>query len=298
MNSLINKITTISVAFTVIALTLFAACTDRIDITTEGMEPRLVIYGYITSDTTQHSIRITRSGGYFDTTPPEGVSNAIVTITSEDETYQLTENPQIPGLYQTPPNTFGTEGKTYSMHVTVDSDDDGEMEEFEASSYMPYSSEVDSIQLQASTIFDDMIEVLLYGKISDKNERNYFSFHTYRNNVAVNDSLVGFFILDDEYLDKKEIKGLSCFYLDQEDERSVLTPGDTLTLRLDIFTKEYADFMDNAQTEVDEKNPIFSGPPANVETNIKSKYNPKELPVVGFFSAFSGRETSTIYKPE
>lgn len=297
MNLLQYKITKITLCCAAVAA-LLTACTERIDITTEGMEPQLVIYGYITADTMQHSIRITRSGGYFDTTAPEGISQAIVTISSEGESYQLTENPAIPGLYQTSADVFGTEGKTYALHVAVDSDNDGEMEEFEASSLLPYASRVDSIQLQSSTVFDDMVEVLLYGELSEKNELNYFSFHTYRNDVIVNDSLVGFFILDDEYLDKKEFKGLTCFYLDQEDPLSVLIPGDTVTLRVDIFTKEYADFMYNAQMEVEERNPIFSGPPANVETNIKSKYNPKELPVVGFFSAFSGREATTIYTGE
>ena len=50
------------------------ACMERTDIHTEASPPRLVIYGYITTDTMQHAIRITHSTGYFVTTKPEGIS--------------------------------------------------------------------------------------------------------------------------------------------------------------------------------------------------------------------------------
>jgi len=46
----------------------------------EDASPQYVIYGYITSDEKRHSVRITRSAGFFSTQRPEGVS-AVVTIT-------------------------------------------------------------------------------------------------------------------------------------------------------------------------------------------------------------------------
>lgn len=286
---------TISIALLLIIMAMAPACTERISISTEDAPEHLVIYGYLTNDTTAHSIRITRSAGYFATTTPVGVSNAIVEITSDDTIIRLIEKDGEPGLYQTPPDIFGEEGKSYSLYVSVDADGDGVAEEFEADTYMPYASTVDSIQLQQSEVFDDEIEILLYGKIGD-NERNYFSFHAYRNQTIVNDSLVGFFIIDDEYIEKKELNGLSCFYLDQEDDRSRLTYGDTVTLRVDILPKDYADFLENAQDQVDGSNPIFGGPPANVETNIRSIVNTNAIPIVGFFSAFTGTQASTVYR--
>ena len=93
--------------FVVLILTT-VSCTERIDIKTDDAPPRLVIYGYISTDTTQHSIQITRSAGYFTTESPEGLSHAIVTISdSNGNIISLTENDTVPGLYQTSPDVYG-----------------------------------------------------------------------------------------------------------------------------------------------------------------------------------------------
>lgn len=272
------------------------ACTHRIDITTEDAPERLVIYGFITNDMTQHSIRITRSSGYFATHKPEGIRDAIVSIRTDKNTLYLIENPNEPGLYQTEGKLAGIEGETYTLYVAVDFDQDGDLEEFEASSYMPFAATVDSIGFRESSVFDHTIEVLLYGRIPELTDGdNYFSFHLSRNDTIVNDSLQGFFILSDEYLEKSEFNGLSCFYMDQEEEDGLLTPGDSVLLRVDVMTKEYATFLDNAREEWEGTNPIFGGPPANVETNIRSLHNPNNIPVSGFFSAYSGSMAGRIY---
>lgn len=279
----------------IIGLSALISCTQRIDIQTKDAPERLVIYGYITNDNKQHLITLSRSSGYFATTPPEGVSDAIVTLSNSKETLVLTESPKGSGKYITDSELRGIEGEHYTLKVSVDFDKDGQMEEFEADSYMPYAAQVDSIGFINSTLFDDLIEVQLYGK-SGKNEENYFSFHVSKNDTILNDSLSGFFIISDEYLAHTEFIGLSCFYIDQEDEEEMLRPGDFVELRIDVLTKEYTDFLDNAQTEAGGSIPIFSGPPANVQTNIRDIYNPNKIPVSGFFSAFSGSKASRIYE--
>jgi hypothetical protein len=282
--------------FMVVLFAGFFSCTEKITVSTNDAPEHLVIYGYITNDTTVHSIRITRSAGYFSPGVPEGVSDAVVRITSGDKIIELTENRTEPGVYQTEPDVFGEAGKPYLLYVSADVDGDGAAEEFEASDTMPYPAEIDSIGLRQSEAFDDMMEIVLYGKIPDGNEKNYFSFHAYRNDVIVNDSLSGFFILGDEYLEKREFAGLACFFLDQEDDRSMLQPGDRISLHIDLLTEGYAEFLDNAQMQVSGSNPVFSGPPANIQTNIRSIRNTNRIPVVGFFSAFSGQSKTTVYR--
>lgn len=273
-------------------ISLFS-CTDRIDIKTEDAPPRLVIYGYITSDTMQHSIRITRSSGYFATSKPAGISDATVTISTDDTTFILKENLSDPGLYQTDASAFGVEGKTYTLNVKVAFD--GAKEEYEASSYLPLPAAVDSIFLKESENFTDFVEILLYGKMAD-NEENYMSFHAYRNNVLVNDSLVNFSLIDDEYIDKKEMKGIPCYYLDQEKDECKIQEGDTVGLQINSITKEYSDFLRDAQTEAMGSVPIFSGPPANIQTNIRPKNAANKIPISGFFTAYSRSRADTIYK--
>lgn len=273
---------------------LAVACTARIDIRTDSAEERLVIYGYITSDPLRHEISLTRSAPYFADTPPVGVSGAEVTISSEEGTLRLEEDPLNPGNYTTPATFAGREGLTYILRVRLDFNNDGEDELFEAESYMPYTAALDSITLQPSKLFNDMIEMQLYGR-RPPNEVNYLSFHGYRNGVIINDSLKGFVIIDDKYSSQEEFHGLTCFMFNQEEEDRRLEPGDVVTLRIDVLTEEYARFIWNAQSEIGNNVPIFSGPPANVESNIRSLTNPTDIPVSGFFSAFSGREASRLF---
>ncbi|MDR0431100.1 MAG: DUF4249 domain-containing protein [Tannerellaceae bacterium] len=286
-----------AIVFWCVSFVCILSCTDRIDINTEASAPRLVIYGYITSDTTQHNIKITRSSGYFSTEKPEGIRNALVTIRTEQECFTLKESPLEAGLYQTDASVYGTEGKTYHLSVIVDFDEDGETEEYEASSYMPHPPRIDSIDFRPSILFDNYLEVLIWGHMPEKDE-NYLSFHLYRNQEIVNDSLQGFFIIDDEYMQQTEIIGVPCFYLDQEEEQSILHDGDEITARIDGVTKEYATFIGNAQSELWGSDPIFSGPPANVETNITSKHPSEDIRVSGFFTAFSGSKKKTVYHPK
>ena len=275
-------------------LSLFS-CTDRIDIKTDDADPRLVIYGYITTDTMQHSIRITRSSGYFATSKPAGISNADVTIATDDATFTLTENPSDPGLYQTAANVYGLPGKTYKLNVKVDFENSGVKEEYEASSYLPLPPAVDSIFLKEPENFTDFMEILLWGKIAD-NEENYMSFHAYSNRALVNDSLVNYSLIDDEYIDKKEMKGVACYYLDQEKDEEKIVKGDIVGLRVNSITKEYSDFLRDAQSEAIGSIPIFSGPPANIQTNIKARNANNKIPISGFFTAYSGKKAEIVYE--
>ena len=292
--SLYKKIPVLGIVFSTILLICLFACTARIDINTEASAPRLVIYGYITTDTMQHSIRITRSSGYFSTSKPEGISDAVVTIRTDKEIFTLKESASEAGLYQTDKSVYGIEGETYRLSVTLDFDEDGQSEEYEATSYMPQAPQVDSIGFRSSDLFNDYLEVLVWGRMPELDE-NYLSFYLYRNHELVNDSLQGFFAVDDEYMDKKEIIGIPCFYLDQEEEDSKLSEGDTITVRINGITKEYTTFMNEAQSELWGSDPIFSGPPANIGTNIISKTPSEHILISGFFTAYSGNKHTTTY---
>lgn len=291
----LNRPVYIALGVITILLLQMAGCTSRIDIFTNDAPQRLVIYGYITTDTTRHSIKITRSTGYFATIAPPTISGAEVTIHCEDNVYILNEDPANPGMYLTDPTVYGEEGKTYTLYVSVDFEGNGQMEDYTATTYLPYAAEVDSISTKESDLFDDMVEILYYGRLSDADE-NYLSFRIFRNHIAVNDSLKDYQLIDDKYIDKKEIQGVSCYYMDQEEEKFLLTPGDLVTLRVDAITKDYFEFLDNAQSEVWGNNPVFSGPPANVQTNITAIREDNDIPISGYFTAYTSRFSSTIYE--
>ncbi|MDR1646056.1 MAG: DUF4249 domain-containing protein [Tannerellaceae bacterium] len=278
----------------VVLLAGLSSCQERVFIDTTASAPRLVIYGYLTTDTLAHAIRLTRSSGYFSTGKPDGISGAQVTIRRQDGAWPLTESPSEPGLYRTADNVAGQIGETYTLNVSVDFDGDGQPEEYEAISFLPPAPQLDSIAVQPSSLSDHHMEVLTWGRLPE-GEINYFSFHLYLNGRIVNDSLQGYSISNDEYLQKKYIEALPVSYLNQRREASELQDGDSLTLQVEGITREYALFITNAQSEYRGSMPLFSAPPANIETNIR-RLAPSGSDVAGFFTAFSVNRVAMIYR--
>jgi len=287
------------VNFLILIVIFVAACTERIDIHTDDAPPRLSIYGYITTDTMQHAIRITYSAGYFTTNPPVGVNNAIVTITDNDgKVIPLSYTPvdTIPGLYLTESDIFGVEDKTYTLDVRINNN-----EHYSATAYLQEINHIDSIGLQLSPIplLRNRVEVLLYA-VNSGVKTNYCFF------IAINDSVVNssinrWMVVGSEFFgDRNYIDGVACYYLDQDPNNhhhrnEVLKIGDKVTLNINAVSDEYATFIRNVQTEIRGSNPIFGGPPANVPTNITSKEGNQ---VLGFFTAFPSRYAHKIVEQD
>jgi len=245
----------------------------------------------------QHSIRITRSAGYFTTESPEGVSHATVTISVSDGTViPFAENDTVPGLYQTAPDVFGEEDKSYTMNVALDFDGDNSIEQYSATAYLKPINHIDSVGLQASRLFPNTIEVLLYAQ-DLPGDKNYYAIFVAINDSVLNSNINRFFVMDNDMFRGQYINGVACYYLSQDPDRGyrneILNVGDKVTLNINAISKEYATFISNVQSEIGISIPIFGGPPANVTTNIE----PKDR-VSGFFTAFPKRYRNTIVKEE
>ncbi len=278
----------------IIQLFVIVSCTERIDINTDAAPSQLVIYGHITTDTMQHAISITRSSGYFANTKPLGVSHAIVTISGGGKTFVLTESAMETGLYLTDADVYGAEGQTYTLNISLDFDNDGEAEQYKASSYLPYVAPFDSIRLQLSTDYKDYVEIHMFGRLSPDNDKEcYYSFHAFRNDMALTDSLSLFSVYDSKIIGTEVMDDVACYFLDQTKDKTKLTSGDRVALRLNVLPREYGQFLVNAQNEVWGSSP-FSGPPANVETNITCTGR-APANVLGFFSAYSGKTCYTVW---
>lgn len=268
-------------------LFLFASCSERIDISTQDAPPAIVIYGKLTTELKHQSISITRSAGFFANTKPEGVSDALVWVRTDDHEFQLVEKDDQLGVYESLVPEAGVEGKTYSLRIDVDFDGDGRVETYEASSFLYPHVKLDTVLVRPFKEKERFVEVCLSADLPDivNNIANYYSFHVYRNDVIVNDSLQNFLVFDDEYLGVQNLREFPFYYLDQEDELEKVSQGDKVSVRVDVITKEYADFITRAQVESGASIPMFSGPPANVPSNISCS-DPSIL-VFGFFTAYS-----------
>jgi hypothetical protein len=275
------------------------------DIDVDDAPPQLVIYGHITTDTMRHAVTVSRSLNYFENARPEGISHAAVSISTDNETYLLTESPTEKGTYLTAPDVFGIEGKTYTLNVAVESG--GVRNEYEASSLLPPSIRMDSVALQPSPLTGYLVDVLLYGRLPES-EHNYLNVQAFKNGIAINGKLANFSIIVSENATDKEIYGEQCLYLFKKNDNSELmsqsggfTPvedGDSIRIQVSSITKEYADYVLNAQKELQGTMPIFSGPPANVKSNIKAVGPSGESAVCGFFTAYSKRSSSRVYREE
>jgi hypothetical protein len=269
------------------------SCTERIDIKTNDAPSQLVIEGFITTDAKKHAVRITRSAGYFNADSPSAVSDAIVTISDDAvNIFHLYEVHDQQGLYQTADEVRGEEGKTYTLDVQVDA------QHYRASAYLAHINDIDSVRLRTSLFSEKLIEVLVYADLPEENHYSIF--------VSINDSILNSTI--DKYrVMSNFISGMSCYIIrkrhengrpggrnDKDDDSIFLKSGDKVTLNINVISREYADFINAAQTELRGTIPIFGGPPANVPSNIESVN--AQIPALGFFTAFPSRYADVTHE--
>ena len=279
------------------------ACTERMDIDVNDAPSQLVIYGHITTDTMQHAVTVARSLNYFETARPEGISHATVTIATDDTTFVLSESATEKGVYLTAPDVFGVEGKTYTLQVVTEFD--GIVETLHATSLLPPSIRMDSVALQPSPLTSYLVDVLLYGRLPES-EYNYLNVQAFKNGVAINGRLADFSIIVSEHAESREINGEQCLYLFLENDNSELmsqgggfipiADGDSIRIQVSSITREYAEYVLNAQKELQGTMPIFSGPPANVTSNIKALNPSGQGAVCGFFTAYSKQSGSKVFR--
>ncbi|HEY9124243.1 MAG TPA: DUF4249 family protein [Bacteroidales bacterium] len=289
MKNIKNKLKLALYIFPAIFIT---ACEEPIEDKLDSTYTRLVVDGTITTDTMAHRVLLKYSNDALNRNPIRFVSGAVVTISDGTNTFNLHENPKVPGEYLTDSNVYGVPGNTYTLNISnVDVDDNGVKETYTASSYLPYMSRIDTITVTDYIYNDELLGWLinLYGQ--DRGGRNYYLTKAIRNDTLVTDSLKEYGAAVNSVFEGEKYEGFAVYFLEKDDTTDIVRENDRITLELNCITKDYYDFVIGFQKEYFPKNPIFSGPSANVLTNI----SPKEK-AVGFFAAYSVVRKSTIYK--
>lgn len=260
------------------------ACTERIDIDVDKSSTRCVIYGEITTDTTSHLVKITRSADYFSNKPAEPISGAVLSISDGTNVFPLTESTTKPGNYYTNSNVYGVPGKTYTLNVSnVDLLGDGVMQSYTAIAELKNVSKLDSVGAEFDKTFD-MWAVKLWAL--DPEEDNYYMFKLSINDKLYTDSLINLTVTDDQLFNGNYTNGIQIFFLEEKD---TLDLGDKITVEGCGITKDYYNFISEAQTLIRGQDPLFSGPPANVRSNINNN-------ALGYFAAYSIARSSDVVK--
>lgn len=273
------------ILFANILLLLFLmiySCTERIQIETEEEFVRLVVDGSFSTEPMAHKVRLTTTADFFSGRPAPVVTEAGVTISDESVTHILREIS--PGVYCTLPGVAAEPGHLYVLQINLASPVGG-YSEYKAESVAPEPLLLDSIQLR---FYPDYSETGMWearGFFRDPPEFDYYRFMAYRNNVLVTDTLTEWYVTDDFLFGGKYVNGWTVAFLHQHREDESFRAGDTMTIRMDKISREYAGFILGAQSEMRGSWPLFTGPPANVRGNISNGG-------IGFFAVYGSSRTS------
>lgn len=279
--------------FALIASTalIFASCTERIDIELDNSDIKIIVYGSITTDTVAHKIKITQSADYFNNQPPQGISGANLTISDGQNVYSLTESPTEQGVYYTQPNVYGLPGKTYTLNAeNVKLAGSTNARTLTARSTMPELEDnyqniyLDSINVKYNADWEGWIVNGWANEPGD--QKNFYMFKVYINDVLYSDSLNNLMISDDKLINGNSTNGASLYFIQEPD---TLKAGYKVTLELSVINEDHFRFLYEAQTSSQPQIPIFSAPPANARTNISNG-------AIGYFSAYAPIRSSYIVK--
>jgi len=268
------------------ALFISACGEEEIELNLKNTQTRLVVDGLITTDTMAHCVKLSLSGDYFHNKALPKVSGAMVQLSDGVETIVLTESPDAPGNYFTPKNYFGKENHLYQLEISeVNAPGIKSSDVFSAESFLNPIVAVDYISIEYLDIWK-LWKVLLYTQ-DPANYTNYYLFKVYRNGVLVTDKYSKMSVVDDKFFDGNYADGVWIAALNTEEETENILPGDTISVESFMIDKAYYDFVFAAQIETSMKNPIFSGPPANVPGNISNG-------ALGIFAACSVYRNSVV----
>lgn len=262
-----------NIVFMLLVGLLTVSCTKRIDIPLKPGDETLVVEGYLFGGDSVSWVRLTKTSGYFSNEPSPAVSQAQVMVSHKKQYFRLEESASEPGTYFLNDTTFHlTVADTYKLDIQL-KNPVGNQTHFVSSTVVPpLRIHVDSLEIEYAPDIERWM-IRFFGQ--DIPGKDYYLFNSSVNGKIVTDSILKKAVREDKFFDGRYISGALVQVLDKD----VMEIGDHYTLMASNITKEYYDYIVALQKEVGEKNPLFSGPPSNVGSNISNGAQ-------GFFTSF------------
>lgn len=268
-------------AFLLPFILLFSACTERIDIELDSTYTRLIVEGYVNTDSVRHRVRLSTSADFFSNQPTPDVSGALVQISYDSEQFLLLEDHENPGMYVSEEAFRGRAGTTYILSISdVDVNNDGESESYSASSTMPGGVVLDYIELKyvSYPMFSGYI-IFMYGSHPPE-QSDWLGYKVWKNSDLLTDTLSKYQTFSDDLFDDGGFSALPTVFLDESNPREALQTGDTVTFEVEQIERFYYDFVNAVMLESMGNIPLFTGPSANAPSNISNGG-------MGIFTAYS-----------
>jgi hypothetical protein len=265
-----------------IAFLLFS-CTEKYDVgLIDAKTNRLVVEGSLTSEYKIHHITLSRTGSYFLNEPTVRETGAILTISGGDTLIHLVDSLNN-GVYKTDKLFAGKAGNKYSLNIQLKSG-----ETYSASELMKPINPIDSVLIQykkSDIPFDESYyyTVNLFAQ-EHATKGECYQWELFLDDKHISDTIRTKSFVTDELVNGAYIANFTVYQLPE-----YKIDKDTMLVRLQMLSisKEKYDYYMAILLETDFSGAGFTGPPANVPTNISNG-------ALGFFSV---SDVTEIKKP-
>jgi hypothetical protein len=270
----------------IILFSVFVSCEEAYDIGLDYANTnRLVVEGSITNEHKIHSVTLSRTGEFLSNERTNRVLNASVQITDGDTIINLYDNDN-DGSYDTDRELAGKINHIYTLNITLENG-----EQYSAFDTLRPIVPLDSISYEYKKsgipFSDDYVyNVNIY--VQEPPEPNqYYQWELYFDGVHQTDTINTKRFESDELVNGTYFQSWTVFEI--EDYR-IENEETEVTLQMLSISKEKIEFYYAILLETDYSGSMFSGPPANVPSNISNG-------AIGHFSASAVTEkTMTIIK--
>jgi hypothetical protein len=273
-------------------LAMLFSCQEEInlDLNTPSNQ-RIVVEGRITNELQHHRIRLSRTLSYFNNQLAPPVLNAEVYIIEEGtgSRFNLSLVNDTMGYYETD-MLKGKAGETYSLIVN-----DGD-NSYKATSYLDTVAQIDSINYYYkyySSVYEKQgFYIIRMSAFEPPPLGQVYMFYMYLNDTLYNNELVDTPYADDQFYNDTYLTNIEIYDIPQEE---IKRDTNTFTLKMLSISKEEYNYNNTFLQETFNNGSVFSGPPANIPSNLKNTSG--GLDGLGFFGASSvSTKTMMLYK--
>ncbi len=266
--------------FWIVAALAVLSCEEEISLELNDQEnERIVVDGRFTNELKRHTIRLTKTASYFQNNRVPALLDAEVYITEENSgtRYDLNLVDDILGYYETE-EISGKAGETYSLGINY------EGESYQATTYLDTVALIDSINYEYEyfSLYQRGFYKIRMSAYEPPPLGNIYMFYVYLNDTLFNDELGKTPYQDDLFFNDSYMANVEILYIPQEE---IISNTNYVRVEMLSISREEYDFNDAYITETYSSGSIFSGPPANIPSNLKCTSG--NIDGLGFFGASS-----------
>lgn len=253
------------------------SCQDKIDLDLPEGETFLVVEGWITNEDRDHTITLTFTQPYFDSSAQPPATGAFVIVRNDDGAeVELAESEPGVYLFKGP----GEIGKSYQLDILLE-DGARYQSDFELLrepvpiDFIEWRLSEDEPDPDNDENPDDIYEVLIY-TTEPAGLGDHYQWRSFLNGVEAREPF-DIFTTDDEFVDGNPIPEFNV-------TDALYSTPDTVRIVQERISKGAYDFLTQLQTQTAFVGGPFDTPPARIEGNVEN-LGDSERNALGFFGA-------------